>query len=76
MEQFIEVYLSTTVLVCETRDPKGLYKKARTGELQGFTGVSAPYEAPKTPAVSLDTGSLSVGQCLDTLSKHLEQYLV
>jgi bifunctional enzyme CysN/CysC len=75
-EQFVEVHLSTPVAVCETRDPKGLYRKARTGELPGFTGVSAPYEAPLSPAVSLDTGSLSVGQCLDTLYKHLEQYLL
>jgi bifunctional enzyme CysN/CysC len=74
-DQFVEVYLSTPVEVCETRDPKGLYRKARTGELQGFTGISAPYEAPEAPALLLDTGSLSIEECLASLCGHLNRYL-
>ncbi|MGA3352805.1 MAG: adenylyl-sulfate kinase [Acidimicrobiales bacterium] len=51
--RFIEVYVSTPLEVCEARDPKGLYAKARRGELASFTGISAPYEAPESPELSL-----------------------
>jgi adenylylsulfate kinase len=54
--RFIEVYCSATVEECEARDPKGLYEKARRGEIQDFTGISAPYEAPEKPELILDTG--------------------
>lgn len=57
---FIETYLCTGMDVCEERDPKGLYKKARAGLLADFTGVSAPYEAPDSPELSLDTGRATV----------------
>jgi len=50
---FLEVYISTPLAVCEARDPKGLYAKARRGELASFTGISAPYEAPESPELSL-----------------------
>lgn len=58
--RFIETHLSPALEVCEGRDPKGLYKKARAGNLADFTGVSAPYERPEAPELTLDTGCISV----------------
>ncbi len=52
---FVEVHVDTPLAVCEERDPKGLYRRARTGELTGFTGIDAPYEAPESPELVLDT---------------------
>ncbi len=66
-ERFREVYLSTTLTVCETRDPKGLYQKARRGEIAGFTGVDAPYEPPPAPCLTLDTAALDIAQCTQRL---------
>jgi len=51
---FVEVFVDTPIEICEERDPKGLYKKARAGEIKGFTGIDAPYEAPENPEVHLD----------------------
>ena len=51
---FVEVFVDTPIEICESRDPKGLYKKAREGEIKGFTGIDAPYEAPKDPEIRLD----------------------
>lgn len=65
--RFVEAYLATDIAVCESRDPKGLYKKARAGNLPGFTGISAPYEAPLAPEVRLDTGALSIEESIDRL---------
>lgn len=59
---FIEVFVSTSIEVCEERDPKGLYKKARAGELKGFTGIDDPYEPPVKPEITIDTGKLSPQQ--------------
>ncbi len=70
--KFIEVFLDVPVEVCERRDPKGLYKKARAGEIPEFTGVSAPYERPNAPEVSLDTESLDLDACVETIVRHLE----
>ena len=53
-EDFVEVFVDTPIEICEQRDPKGLYKKARAGEIKGFTGIDAPYEAPVNPEVHLD----------------------
>jgi adenylylsulfate kinase len=66
-ERFREVYLSTTLMVCEARDPKGLYQKARRGELAGFTGIDAPYEPPPAPRLTLDTSALDIAQCTQQL---------
>lgn len=66
-EQFIEAYLAADLSVCETRDPKGLYKKARAGEIRDFTGVSAPYEPPLKPTILLDTASYTVDQSIAAL---------
>ncbi len=62
-ERFFEIYVDTPLAVCEARDPKGLYRKARAGEIQQFTGVSAPYEPPEEPALILDTTALSPAGC-------------
>ena len=54
-EDFIEIFVSADLSVCEARDPKGLYKKARAGEITGFTGIDAPYEAPLNPELIVET---------------------
>lgn len=59
-DRFVEVHLDTAIDVCEQRDPKGLYKKARAGEINDFTGISAPYETPERPAMVIDTSKSSV----------------
>lgn len=69
--QFIEVHVSTPAAVCESRDPKGLYAKARAGKIPGFTGISSPYEAPLDPALELDTGNLALEQATRELYRHL-----
>lgn len=57
---FLEVFVNTPIEVCESRDPKGLYKKARAGEIRGFTGIDDPYEAPDSPEIELPTAERSV----------------
>ncbi|WP_353850515.1 adenylyl-sulfate kinase [Janthinobacterium sp.] len=74
-EQFIEVHISTPVAACEARDPKGLYAKARAGQIAQFTGVSAPYEAPLSPALSLDTQVLALDESVERLCRLLQQRL-
>lgn len=66
-ENFMEIYVSTPIEECERRDVKGLYAKARKGEIKNFTGISAPFEAPAHPALSLDTSKLSVKESIDQL---------
>lgn len=66
-ERFIEVYLSTSLEECERRDPHGLYKRARAGEIAEFTGISSPYEPPESPTVTLDTAKCSLKECVDLL---------
>ena len=66
-ERFVEVYLDAPLEICERRDPKGLYRRARAGEIADFTGISAPYEAPPSPALRLATGSRSVADCVAEL---------
>jgi adenylyl-sulfate kinase len=68
---FIEVFVDTPVETCEQRDPKGLYRRARTGELPAFTGVSAPYEQPESADVVLDTVQDDVDGCVDRLHSAL-----
>lgn len=69
--RFLEVYLSAPIEVCERRDPKGHYRRARAGEILQFTGVSAPYEIPENPALELDTARRSVAECSDALFQAL-----
>jgi adenylylsulfate kinase len=68
---FIEVYLKCDLKVCEARDPKGLYKKARSGEIKNFTGVSDPYERPKNPEIVLDTDRLSIEESVNKVMDYL-----
>lgn len=73
--KFVEVYLSAPLEVCERRDPKGLYARARAGELKEFTGISAPYEPPLKPEIELPTNQLGVAECVGIVLKRLEQLL-
>ncbi|WP_455628993.1 adenylyl-sulfate kinase [Parabacteroides chinchillae] len=66
-DNFLEIYVSTPLEECEKRDVKGLYAKARKGEIKDFTGISAPFEAPSCPALSLDTSMLSVEESVNLL---------
>ena len=70
---FIEVFVDIPVEEAEKRDPKGLYKKARAGEIPNFTGISAPYEKPETPEVHVRTDNLSVEECVQEIVKYLEK---
>lgn len=63
-EDFMEVFVSTPLEVCEQRDVKGLYAKARRGEVKEFTGISAPFEVPENPSLELDTSRLSLEDCV------------
>ena len=70
---FVEVLVDASVETCEGRDVKGLYQKARAGEIPEFTGISAPYEAPEKPELVLDTSSLSVEQSVEKLVEYLSK---
>jgi adenylylsulfate kinase len=70
--RFIEVHVATPLDVCEQRDPKGLYVKARAGKIPEFTGISAPYEAPESPEMVLQTAGRSVDECAAEIVAHLE----
>jgi len=72
-DSFFEVFCDTPMDVCEERDPKGLYKKARAGELKGFTGVDDPYEAPENPEVVIDTSKVSPQEAAVMLCEVLEK---
>lgn len=65
--KFIDIHVCTPLSVCEERDPKGMYKRAKAGEIAAFTGVSAPYEAPVAAALTLDTSTLGVAACVDQI---------
>jgi sulfate adenylyltransferase len=69
--QFIEIYISTPLNVCEDRDPKGLYAKARAGILKSFTGINDPYEAPMNPELTIDTSKTSVSLAINTIFDYL-----
>lgn len=69
---FVEVFVDASLATCEARDPKGLYKKARAGEIPEFTGISAPYEPPERPELVLDTAALSVEASVAAFLRHLE----
>lgn len=71
--EFVEVFVDTPLEICEARDPKGLYKKARAGEISNFTGLDAPYEAPDAPEVHLRTANLSVDEAASQVVRYLEE---
>ena len=72
--EFIEIWLNPSLAVCESRDPKGLYKKARAGEIAEFTGISAPYEEPLAPEITIDTGKLSLQEGVDVILQYLKKH--
>lgn len=69
---FVEIHVDADLAICEARDPKGLYKKARAGEIKEFTGISAPYEVPEHPELRVDTGVASVEECATAVVAYLE----
>ncbi len=73
-EELITIYLSTPLSICEARDPKGLYQKARTGEIKYFTGLDAPFEVPSKAEITLDTSQVSVEACLDFIESYVEKH--
>jgi len=70
-EDFIEVFIDTPLEVCEARDVKGLYRKARNGEIKGFTGIDSPYEAPNEPELIVPTENISVSESADMIYDHI-----
>jgi len=70
--EFFEIHVHAALDICESRDPKGLYKKARAGQIKNFTGIDSPYEAPDAPEMTLDTGALSVEQAVQQLLEFLK----
>lgn len=69
--EFIEIHVATPLAECERRDPKGLYRKARAGELRGFTGIDDPYEAPQAPEITIDTSELSSEAACERIIRYL-----
>ena len=74
-ERFHEVYVAADLATCEERDPKGLYRKARAGEIAEFTGITAPYEAPDQPELVIDTDALSRSEALAQLLDYVDETL-
>lgn len=72
---FIEVYINTPLEICEARDVKGLYKKARKGEIKGFTGIDAPYEAPINPNIEVKTDDLTIEESVDVIYNYLLEHI-
>lgn len=70
--EFIEIYCQCPIEICEQRDVKGLYRRARAGEIRNFTGISSPYEEPENPELVVDTGSAPLDQCVDQVIGYLQ----
>lgn len=75
-DEFIEVYMNTSIETCEDRDSKGLYKKARAGQINNFTGIDSPYETPSDPEIVINTESTSVESLVDSLVISLTKYSI
>ncbi|GAG78931.1 unnamed protein product, partial [marine sediment metagenome] len=71
--EFVEIFVKVPLDIAEERDPKGLYKKARAGEIQEFTGISAPYEEPLNPELVIDTGKMNLAESVRTIIDFLEK---
>ena len=71
VDSFVEIYVECPLEVCETRDPKGLYKKARAGEIKQFTGIDSDYEIPTTPEITINTAKHSPAECADIIIQYL-----
>jgi len=67
----LEVFVDTALMECERRDPKGLYRKARTGQSPNFTGINSPYQAPESPEIRLDTTHSSAEECANLIMRYL-----
>lgn len=74
-ENFVEIYVSTPILECEKRDVKGLYKKAKKGEIKNFTGVSSVYQTPKNPDITIDTTNISINQSVQFIYSKIKDKL-
>lgn len=72
-EDFIEVFIDCPLEVCEQRDPKGIYIKARKGEIKNFTGIDSPYEKPKNPEITVSTHLNSLEECVETIIRYLNK---
>ena len=70
-EDFIEIFINTPLAICEARDVKGLYKKARNGEIKGFTGIDAPYEAPDTPNLNVKTANKTIEESVQEIFEYI-----
>ena len=73
-DEFIEVFIDTPLEVCEQRDPKGLYKKARDGAIKNFTGISSPYEEPEDVQIHIKTDEHSIKECVDIVLNYLIKF--
>ena len=71
--EFIEVFIDTPLEICESRDPKGLYKKARKGEIPNFTGISSPYEAPIKPEIHIKAGEITLEEAVEQILVYLRE---
>lgn len=74
-DEFIEVYVNCSLEECEKRDPKGLYQRAKNGEIKEFTGISSPYEVPENPEIILETSNYSIKECTEILYDYLKRLL-
>lgn len=72
--EFVEIHVKVPLEVAEERDPKGLYKKARSGEIDNFTGIDAPYEAPESPEIVIDTGKKELNESVNTILQYLADH--
>jgi adenylylsulfate kinase-like enzyme len=72
-EEFFEVFINTPLEICEQRDPKGLYKKARRGELKNFTGIDSAFQPPEQPELSFDTSKIDVKKTIDNMIDFLNK---
>lgn len=72
--EFIEVFIDTPIEVCEQRDPKGLYKKARAGEIKDFTGIDSDYDIPCSPAIHVKTAELNIAECASQIVNYLVEH--
>jgi len=70
--EFIEVFIDTPLEICESRDPKGLYKKARSGEIVKFTGISSPYEAPNKAEIHIRNDKIAIEECVNQIIEYLK----
>lgn len=75
-DDFIEIYINTPIEVCEARDVKGLYKKARAGEIKGFSGIDSPFEAPSNPDLEIKTVEMTVDEAVDRVYEYIFEHIV